>query len=144
MDDMPSFHLQAARIRTCAPAWALTQVSAEYMRQWYIWMPGMLFRYGCVCFPEELPQIYMGGLSEDQHLFVLVPEDLFKMRRRLLLEQARSFEEKVTLSVDQALQVHSRAYFALEEEARRVAYWRSLLAIRQIPQTSDWRWGPTS
>jgi hypothetical protein len=79
-------HVQAARLRMCAPATALKYVSSEYMRQWYQWQPGVLFRYGKPSFSEE-PEIYFGGLTVQKHLFVLVPEELYEQRRRSLLFQ---------------------------------------------------------
>ena len=145
-------HVQAARLRMCAPATALKHVSSDYMRQWYQWQPGVLFRYGMLSFLEE-PEIYFGGLTVQKHLFVLVPEELYEQRRRSLLfqlarERLGTNDTAVLLSYCQLAEreivedCSPRDHPALDAEARarQVSYWIRLLASRQELPEPEWRW----
>lgn len=143
-------HVQAARICICTPATALKHVSSEYMRQWYQWQPGVLFRYGML---SEGAEVYFGGLTVQKHLFVLVPEDLYEQRRRSLLfqlarERLGTNDTAVLLSycalAEQEIiqDCSARDHPALDAEARarQVSYWIRLLAYRQELPEPAWRW----
>ncbi len=146
----------ASRILVFSPERALSRLSAVYMRQWVRWQPGVLFRYGFLGFQacereNYRREIYLGGLTVRQTLFVLVPQSLYEKRRRAVLFQIASERLKTQ---DPAL---LRAYCELAEaekehlesdhpawdaeaRARQVSYWTMLLSRRREKQTPDWRW----
>lgn len=145
-------HVQAARLRICAPETALKHVSSDYMRQWYQWQPGVLFRYGMLSLSEE-PEIYFGGLTVQKQVFVLVPQELYEQRRRSLLfqlvrERLATNDVAVLLSYCELAEreivedFSPRDHPALDAEARarQVSYWIRLLAYRQELPMPEWRW----
>lgn len=140
----------AARILVCSPQSGLQRIATDWMRQWYRWQPGVLFRYGRLDLPGKGAETYLGGLTARKDLFVLVPEDLYEQRRRaLLLQLAR---ERLRLEDDATLYAYcdlaeqtshdgsNQPAWDAEARARQVSYWLKLLAHRREVLLSDWRW----
>jgi hypothetical protein len=142
----------ASRLLVCSPQTALQRLSADYMRQWIRWQPGVLFRYGCLNLPGN-QETYLGGLTRCQSLFLLVPESLYEQRRRAVLlhlvSERLHIQEDMVLgaycdvleqkSADGGYQTGGLAWDA-EAKARQVCDWLPFLAHRKEEQTLDWRW----
>jgi hypothetical protein len=146
----------ASRIRVYSPHTALQRVAADYMRQWIRWQPGVLFRYGCLGLQAEDREIYLGGLTARQNLFILVPESLYEQRRRAELLQIASellqTQDHTILSAycdlaeqecAETLTMVDHPAWNAEARARQVSSWVALLKYRKEVQTPDWRWRRT-
>jgi hypothetical protein len=138
-------------ILVCAPEIAFERVSVAYMRQWYLWMPGTLLRYGYI---PERSEIYLGGLTTCKSQFVLVPRDIFEQQRRVVLLQIakRIFldAEPLTLTsyCEQEIETLDTPYCAsaslsareAETQVRKVAYWVAFLAHGNVGQATHSCW----
>ena len=147
-------HELAAQIRVCAPATALRHVSTDKMRQWYHWMPGVLFRFGRFQFSGESARVYEGGLTTEKTLFLLIPHNVHQQHRRTLLLQlarkqgitsqaalrtyCKQAERQLTVKAD--LYLCDPAVLNVGHEVQRVDYWARFLAYRQEESAPDWRW----
>jgi hypothetical protein len=145
----------ASRILVYSPHTALQRLAEDYMRQWLCWQPGVLFRYGYLDLRACDREIYLGGLTANQTLFILVPLSLYEQHRRaVLLQIARerlqtqdpsllrtycALVEAEKESMEHCHQTDHPAWDA-EARARQVSYWARLLARRREAQTPDWRW----
>lgn len=150
---LPSQHI-AARLRICAPETAFRFYPTLEMRTWCHLMPGVLFPFGRLRFPGEMPHLYYGGLSEEGGFFLFVPQSLYiNWRRALLLQLAREHLGTTNQVILQAYCQRAEKELAegndipashpalcAEARARQVSYWARFLAYRQRGMTSDWRW----
>lgn len=143
----------AAQILVYSPHTALQRITADYMREWMRWQPGALFQYGCLGLRDEAREVYLGGLTTQQTLFLLVPERLYEQRRRAELMQIAS---EILQTQDQSAllaycllaeqeytetrHLHDHPAWNAEARARQVSYWVGLLKYREAKQTPDWRW----
>lgn len=82
---LPSPHLLATRLHMCSPETAFRLYSTIEMRHWCQQQPGILFPFGWLRFPGELPRHYVGGLVTGAVLFLFVPSWLYERHRRLLM-----------------------------------------------------------
>lgn len=145
----------ASRILVCSPRTGLRRVAADDMRQWICWQPGVLFRSGCLDLLTGEPEVYLGGLTLRQHLFVFIPESVYEHRRMALFHQlARELPQmqerpvpgtdgkRVEQQDTEACSVLSPGHPVWEAEARarQVQYWLRLLSHRKEVQTPGWRW----
>ena len=145
----------AAHIRICSAGTMLKHVCTEEMRQWYDWMPNVLFRFGRFRFPGESARVYEGGLTTEKNLFLLVPHVLYQQHRRALLIQlarehlgitnptalrayCRRAEQELTVSAE--LYLCDDTVLDVERRVRQVSYWARFLAYRQEIVSSSWRW----
>jgi hypothetical protein len=143
----------ASQILVYSPQTALQRIAAEYMREWMRWQPGALFRYGCLGLHPENREVYLGGLTTQQTLFLLVPERLYEQRRRAeLMQIAREILQTQDQSAllaycllaeqeyTETRHLQDHPAWNAEARARQVSYWVGLLKYREEKQTSDWRW----
>ncbi|HEU5383736.1 MAG TPA: hypothetical protein VFV38_50700 [Ktedonobacteraceae bacterium] len=80
----------ASRILVYSPKTALQQITQDYMRKWICRHLGVLFRYGYLGLQASEREVYLGGLTVNRHLFLLVPQSLYVQRlRTVLFEIAR-------------------------------------------------------
>ena len=151
-----SSHMQkdiAAQILVYSPHTALQRIAADYMREWVRWQPGALFRYGCLGLHPEDREVYLGGLTTQHTLFLLVPERLYEQRRRAeLMQIAREIlqtQDQSTLlaycllaeqDYTETRHLHDHPAWNAEARARQVSYWVGLLKYREEIQIPDWRW----
>ena len=150
-------HLEnlASRILIYAPHTALQQLAQDYMRKWICWQPGVLFRYGCLGLHARDREMYLGGLTVNRHLFILVPHSLYIQRLRAVLFEIagerlqsqdlallRAYCDLTEVEKDNGENRNLTDHPALDAEARsrQVSYWVALLARRKEAQTPNWRW----
>src|SRR5258708_7284477 len=142
----------ASRILVYSVKAALIRVAEDYMRQWIRWQPGVLFRYGCLGLQAEEREVYLGGLTTRQTLFVLVPESLYERRRRAELLQIAgkllqtqdqtilcAYCDLVEQETTETPSVTDHPAWDAEARAPQVSYWVALLKRRKEEQTRDGR-----
>ncbi len=143
----------ADHLRICSPETAFRLYPTLEMRTWCHQMPGVLFSFGRLRFPREMPHPYYGGLSEGG-FFLFVPQSFYvNWRRTLLLQLAqehfgvtnqalvRTYCQRAEKKLAEGKDILAcRLALCAETRARQVSYWARFLAYRQRGMASDWRW----
>lgn len=145
-------HSPLTRIRVYTAATALDHAGREqfYNHHFYYFQSGFLLLHRILHVEHES---YYGGLDGQQALFVLVPVDLVRQRKRnSLMHIARNRlggdnQEQLVAFCERAEQEPSSKWghyptpaFQAETQACEVGFWLDQVKPWQLLPSADWKW----